>query len=414
MMKRRVVVTGLGIVSPVGTGVEKAWDAVCKGKSGIDYITKFDASPFPVKIAGEVKDFDPLCFMEKKELKKMDPFIQFALAASIMAMEDAGLKIDDSIADRVGVVVGAGLGGLSTIEKYHITLLEEGYKKISPFFIPMLITNLAPGQISIHFGARGPNLSSVTACATGSHCIGDAFKIIQRGDADVMIAGGTESTITPLALGGFIAMKALSTHNEEPSKASRPFDKNRDGFVLAEGAGVCVLEEMNFALQRGAKIYAEISGYGLNCDAYHISAPSPEGEGARRCMELALKDAGMKPQEIHYINAHGTSTQYNDLCETIAIKKVFGEHSKKLAVSSSKSMTGHALGGAGGIEAVFTVLSIYHQIVPPTINYETPDPQCDLDYVPNEARHAPIRAALSNSFGFGGTNATLVFKKFEP
>ena len=413
MEKKRVVITGLGMVTPLGTGVDKNWKAVCEGKSGIDRITKFDTTEYASKIAGEVKDFDPLEFLEKKEAKKMDPFIHYALASGKMAIEDAGLKIDESNADRIGVLVGAGLGGLATIEKYHALLLKEGPRKLSPFFVPMLIVNLAPGQISIYFRCKGPNSSVVTACATGNHSIGEAFRIIQRGDADAMIAGGAESTITPLAVGGFCAMKALSTRNDEPQKASRPFEKDRDGFVIAEGAGVLILEELGHALKRGAKIYAEIIGYGCNADAYHITAPSPDGEGAAKCMELTLKDAGLSYEEIEYINAHGTSTPLNDLSETVAIKRVFKDRAKKIPISSTKSMTGHLLGAAGGVEAIYTVLTLYYGIIPPTINYETPDPECDLDYVPNKARHQQVRVAMSNSFGFGGTNASLIFKKFE-
>lgn len=411
-MTRRVVVTGLGIISPLGIGIKENWQALCEGRSGIGPITRFDTTEYETKIAGEVKNFDPTSFLDRKEARKMDPFIHYALAAGIMAMEDSHLKIDQSNAERVGVLVGAGLGGLTTIEKYHSILLKEGPKKISPFFIPMLIVNLAPGQISIFFGAKGPNSSVVTACATGNHSIGEAYKIIQRGDADAMIAGGAESTITPLAIGGFNAMKALSTRNEEPQKASRPFEKDRDGFVVAEGAGILVLEELSHAVKRNAMIHAEIIGYGCNADAYHIAAPSPNGEGAARCMEITLKAAGIPYSEVDYINAHGTSTPLNDLSETMAMKTVFKEHTKKLMVSSTKSMTGHLLGAAGGVEAVFTILTMKEGIVPPTINYEVPDPECDLDYVPNVARKAKVRVAMSNSFGFGGTNAALVFKEF--
>ena len=413
MLKRRVVVTGLGMVSPLGTGVEKTWNALVQGKSGVGRITKFDTTRFDTQIAAEVKDFAPENFMDKKESRRMDIFIQYAMAAAIMAMEDSQLKIGPANAERVGVVVGAGLGGLTTIESFHKVLLEKGPGRISPFFIPMLIVNEAPGQISMRFGAKGPNSSVVTACATGNHNIGDSWKMIQRGDADAIITGGVESTITPLAVGGFNAMKALSTRNQEPEKASRPFDKDRDGFVMGEGSGIIILEELQHALNRGAKIYAEIIGYGLTGDAYHITAPAPDGEGAARCMAMALKDAGVHPEEIDYINAHGTSTDYNDLYETIAIKTVFKEHAKRVPVSSTKSMTGHLLGGAGGVEAIFTILTLYHGVIPPTINYETPDPQCDLDYVPNTARKANVRIALSNSFGFGGTNAVLIFRKFE-
>lgn len=413
-MSRRVVITGLGMVSPLGIGVEKTWQALIQGKSGVVRITKFDPTGFDTQIAAEVKDFVPENFMEKKEIKRMDIFIQYAMASAMMAMEDAQLPITPQNADRVGVVVGAGLGGLTTIESFHKILMEKGPGRISPFFIPALIVNEAPGQISIRFGAKGPNYSVVTACATGNHNIGDAWRMIQRDDADAIIAGGVEATITPLAVSGFNAMKALSTRNHEPEKASRPFDKDRDGFVMGEGCGIIILEEMNSALDRGAKIYAEIIGYGLNGDAYHITAPAPDGEGAARCMAMALKSAGISPEEVDYINAHGTSTDYNDLYETMAIKAVFKEHAKKLAVSSTKSMTGHLLGGAGGVEAIFTVLTIHRGVIPPTINYDTPDPECDLDYVPNVARMADVRVALSNSFGFGGTNAVLIFKKFEP
>ncbi len=413
-MRRRVVVTGMGMVSPLGTGVEKTWQALIQGKSGVARITKFDPTGFDTQIAAEVKDFVPENFMDKKELRRTDIFIQYAMASAAMALEDSQLKITPANADRVGVVVGAGLGGLTTIEFYHKVLLEKGPSRISPFFIPMLIVNEAPGQISMRFGAKGPNTSVVTACATGNHNIGDAWRIIERGDADAVIAGGVEATITPLAVSGFNAMKALSTRNQEPEKASRPFDKNRDGFVIGEGSGIIILEELQQALDRGAKIYAEIIGYGLTGDAYHITAPAPEGEGAARCMAMTLKSAGIQPEEVDYINAHGTSTEYNDLYETMAIKTVFKEHAKKLAVSSTKSMIGHLLGGAGGVEAIFTILTICQGIIPPTINYQTPDPGCDLDYVPNIARKAEVRVALSNSFGFGGTNAVLAFKKFEP
>jgi 3-oxoacyl-[acyl-carrier-protein] synthase II len=403
----------MGMVSPLGTGVEKTWQALIQGKSGVAGITKFDPTGFDTQIAAEVKDFVPENFMDKKELRRTDIFIQYAMASATMALEDSQLKITPANADRVGVVVGAGLGGLTTIEFYHKVLLEKGPSRISPFFIPMLIVNEAPGQISMRFGAKGPNTSVVTACATGNHNIGDAWRIIERGDADAVIAGGVEATITPLAVSGFNAMKALSTRNQEPEKASRPFDKNRDGFVIGEGSGIIILEELQQALDRGAKIYAEIIGYGLTGDAYHITAPAPEGEGAARCMAMTLKSAGIQPEEVDYINAHGTSTEYNDLYETIAIKTVFKEHAKKLAISSTKSMIGHLLGGAGGVEAIFTILTICQGIIPPTINYQTPDPGCDLDYVPNIARKAEVRVALSNSFGFGGTNAVLAFKKFE-
>jgi len=408
---RRVVITGVGVVSPLGSGNVKNWDALTAGRSGVGLITRFDASDMPVKIAGEVSDFNAEEYIDKKEIKKMDLFIQYSLAAAHYAMQDSGLVINDENAEQVGVLVGAGLGGLPSIERYHTLLNEGGFKKISPFFIPMLIINLAPGHISIKYGAKGPNLSSVSACATGTHSIGDAYHIIARGDADAMIAGGTESTVTPLGIGGFAAMKALSDNNDSPEKASRPFDKGRDGFVLAEGAGIVVMEEYESARKRGAKIYAEIVGYGLTCDAYHMTAPAPGGEGAARCMKMALKNAGVSPDQVTYINAHGTSTYFNDLNESLAIKSVFGEHANKLMVSSTKSMTGHLLGAAGGVEAVFTCMAMEKSVIPPTINYETPDPECDLDYVPNTARDAKIEYAMSNSLGFGGTNATLLFKK---
>ena len=411
-MDKRVVVTGMGMVSPLGIGVKENWEAICQGKSGIGPITRFDITDFPSKIAGEVKGFNPEDYVDKKETKKMDIFIHYALASGMMALKDSQLKIDESNADRVGVLVGAGLGGLSTIEKYHTILLEQGPKKISPFFIPMLIVNLAPGQISIYFGARGPNSSVVTACATGNHSIGEAARIIQRGDADAMIAGGAESTITPLAVGGFSSMRALSTRNSEPERASRPFEKDREGFVIAEGAGLLLLEELEHARKRGALIHAEIIGFGCNGDAYHISAPSPNGIGAARCMEVAMKDAKINYTDIDYINAHGTSTPLNDLSETMAMKTVFKDRAKKIPVSSTKSMTGHLLGAAGGVEAVFSILAIKNGIIPPTINYETPDPECDLDYVPNVPREAKVRTVMSNSFGFGGTNATLIFRAF--
>ena len=411
-MTKRVVATGLGMITPLGIGVEKTWEAICRGESGIGHITKFDTKDFPTRIAGEVKDFNPSDYIDKKEIKKMDTFIHYALASAIMAVEDSKLKITDEISERVGVLVGAGLGGLPSIEKYHDIYLKEGVRKISPFFIPMLIANLASGQISIKLGAKGPNSCVVTACATGTHAIGDAYKIIQRDDADIMIAGGAESVITPLGIGGFCAARALSTRNDEPQRASRPFDKDRDGFVMGEGAGIIILEEMDFALKRGAKIYAEVVGYGMSSDAYHITSPPPDGNGAVRCMKMALKDGGISPSWVNYINAHATST-FADSLETKAIKIVFGEHSHKLAVSSTKSMTGHLLGAAGGVEAIFTMLAIDKGIIPPTINYETPDPECDLDYVPNRARKSDVNIAMSNSFGFGGTNATIIFKKYE-
>ncbi len=409
---RRVVITGLGAVSPLGTGNQKNWNALVNGLSGIGTITRFDASNMPVKIAGEVNDFNAEQFIDKKEIKKMDLFIQYALAASHFAMEDSGLEITEENAERVGVLVGAGLGGLPTIEKYHSALLEGGYKKISPFFIPMLIINLAPGHISIKYGAKGPNVSSVSACATGTHSIGDAYHIVARGDADAMIAGGTEATVTPLGIGGFSVMRALSVRNNDPQKASRPFEKNRDGFIMGEGAGIVILEEYEAARKRGAKIYAEIVGYGLTGDAYHMTAPSEGGEGAARCMKMALKNAGVNPEQIGYINAHGTSTPFNDLNETMAIKTVFGDHAmNKLMVSSTKSMTGHLLGAAGGLEAVISCMAMDTGVIPPTINYEEPDPECNLDYVPNTAREVRVDYVMSNSLGFGGTNATLLFKR---
>ncbi|MCC6502468.1 MAG: beta-ketoacyl-ACP synthase II [Deltaproteobacteria bacterium] len=410
---RRVVVTGVGMVSPLGTGVEKSWSAAVEGRSGIRTITRFDITDFPVRIAGEVPDFDPALFIEKKEIKKMDTFIHYAVAAASMAFEDSGFKVTEENAERVGVYVGAGMGGLPAIEHWLGVLKEKGPDRVTPFFIPMVIINLASGQISIKIGAKGPNSCAVTACATGTHSIGDAYRLIQTDVADVMVAGGTESTITPLCVAGFNSMKALSTRNDDPTAASRPFDKDRDGFVVGEGSGIVVLEELESAKKRGAKIYAEVIGYGLNSDANHMTTPAPNGEGAARCMRMALRSAGVNPEEVDYINAHGTSTYYNDLYETMAIKTVFGEHARKLAISSTKGMTGHLLGAAGGVEAVFTVLSLKNGILPPTVNYTTPDPECDLDYVPNTARDAKPRVALSNSFGFGGTNGVLAFRSFE-
>jgi 3-oxoacyl-[acyl-carrier-protein] synthase II len=408
---RRVVVTGLGITSPLGTGLEKNWDALTNGRSGIGPITHFDATDFPVKFAGEVRDLSLDDFIDKKEARKMDLFIHYALAAATMALEDSGLEINQDNAERVGVVVGSGMGGLPSIEKYHGAFLEGGYRKISPFFIPMSIINLAAGQISIKHGAKGPNIAPVSACATGTHAIGDAFRMIQRGDADAVISGGAESTVCPLGIGGFSVMKALSTRNEDPLAASRPFDKNRDGFVMGEGSGIVILEEYESAKKRGARIYGEVLGYGLTADAYHLTAPSPGGEGAARCMRMALDTAGLNPEDVDYINAHGTSTPFNDLYETMAIKSVFGDHARKLMISSTKSMTGHLLGAAGGIEAIFSLLAIARGVVPPTINYTEPDPECDLDYVPNEARQSDLKVAISNSLGFGGTNATILFRK---
>jgi len=412
-LKRRVVVTGLGLVIPTGIGVETAWKNICEGKSGIGPLTRFDPNGFETKIAGEVKGFNPEFYIDKKEIKKMDLFIQYAIGATKEALDDARLAITPENCEQIGVIVGTGLGGLPTLEKYHKILLEKGPSRISPFFIPMLIANLASGQIAILFGPKGPNTCVVTACATGAHSIGDAFRTIVYGDAEAMIAGGTEANITPLTVGGFNAMKALSTRNDQPEKASRPFEKNRDGFVIAEGAGILVLEELQFALRRKARIHAELVGYGYTGDAYHITAPSPDGDGAIRCMKMAMKDAGLTPEGVDYINAHGTSTPLNDLTETLAIKKVFGSHAKKVPISATKSMTGHLLGAAGSTEAIFTVLAIRDGILPPTINYEEPDPQCDLDYVPNVARRKSIRTGMSNAFGFGGTNAALILKKFE-
>jgi 3-oxoacyl-[acyl-carrier-protein] synthase II len=411
-LRKRVVITGLGLVIPTGIGVETAWKNVCEGRSGIGRLTRFDPDGHETKIAGEVKGFNPENYIEKKEIKKMDLFIQYALGATKEALEDSQLKITPGNAEQVGVIVGTGLGGLPTIEKYHQVLLEKGPGRITPFFIPMLIANLASGQIAIQSGAKGPNSCVVTACATGAHCIGDAYRAIVYGDAKAIIAGGTEANITPLTIAGFNAMKAISTRNDEPEKASRPFEKNRDGFIVSEGAGILILEDLEFALNRGARIRAEIVGYGYTGDAYHITAPPPDGEGAARCMRMAIRDAGLKPEEIDHINAHGTSTPLNDTTETQAVKAVFGEHAKKIPVSATKSMTGHLLGAAGSTEAIFTILSLRDGILPPTINYEEPDPECDLDYVPNVARRTPIQVAMSNAFGFGGTNATLIFRKY--
>jgi 3-oxoacyl-[acyl-carrier-protein] synthase II len=413
MNKRRVVVTGLGVITPLGNSIQEFWEGLCAGRSGIGYITRFDTQNFPIKIAGEVKGFDPLQYIDKKEVKKMDTFIHYALAAGEMAIQDAGIKLDNLDKDRAGVIIGSEAGGLPAIEEEHKLLLEKGPKRISPFFIPSLLINLASGQISMRFGFRGPNLAVATACAAGTHAIGDAFRIIQRGDADLMITGGTEAEITPLALSGFNALKALSRRSKEPQKASRPFDKDRDGFVMGEGCGLLVLESLEHALRRGADIKAEIVGYGLTADAYHITSPSPGGKGAIRCMKMALSDAGLAPEDVDYINAHGTSTPLNDVIETAAIKAVFGKHAYRLAVSSTKSMIGHLLGAAGGVEAVATVLTIRNNLIPPTINYETPDPNCDLDYVPNKARPAEVNVALSNSFGFGWTIGCIIFKKFQ-
>ncbi len=409
---RRVVITGVGLVTPLGTGVEKNWQALIEGRSGISHVTRFDVTDFPTRIGGEIRDFHPEDFIEKKEIKKMDLFIQYAMAAAKMAMDESGLPITPENEDLVGVIVGVGIAGLSSIEEYHKVFLETRLKRVSPFFIPKLIANLAPGQISIRYGAKGINYTPTSACSSGAHAIGEAFRLIRLGEQDAVIAGGSEAALTPLGLGGFIALKAVSSRNDEPERASRPFDRNRDGFVMAEGAGILVLEELEQAKKRGAKIYAEMIGYGANADAHHMTAPSPEGEGAMRCMRLALRSGNIDPLEVDYINAHGTSTPYNDATETLAIKRVFGEHAARLAVSSTKSMTGHLLGAAGGVEGVFSALTLHHQHIPPTINYEEPDPECDLDYVPNTARRANIRVALSNSFGFGGTNACLAFRRW--
>ncbi len=410
---RRVVVTGIGLVSPLGCGIESNWEGLMEGRSGIGPITRFDTTGYATQIAGEVKDYHPEEFISKKELRKMDPFLQLGLGAARLGFEDARLTIDAGVADRAGVIMGCGLGGLHTIEEYHRVLLEAGPKKMSPFFIPMLIGNMASGLISIYHGCKGPNLSIQTACAAGTHAVGQAFHFIRNGLADIMATGGVESTVTPLAVSGFNAMRALSTRNDEPQKASRPFDRDRDGFVLGEGGAILILEEAERALERGARIYAELIGFGMSGDAFHMAAPAPDGEGAVRCMRNALEDASVRPEAVDYINAHGTSTDLNDKYETQAIKTVFGEHARKLAVSSTKSMTGHLLGAAGGLEAAYTVLTLDRQCIPPTINYENPDPDCDLDYVPNKPRTAKIRVAVSNSFGFGGTNGSLVFQRWH-
>jgi len=412
-LNRRVVITGIGLVSSLGIGTKANWDALVAGTSGVHRITKFDPSAFAAQIAAEVRGFDPLQFLDKKDVKKMDVFIQYAVAASQFAMDDAKLEVTAGNAESIGVFIASGIGGFTTIEREHKALLEGGPRKISPFFIPSAIINLAAGQVSIRFGAKGPNSATCTACSASAHAIGDAYEIIRRCDADAMIAGGSEAAITPMGVGGFAALRALSTRNDEPERACRPFDKDRDGFIIGEGAGVIVIEELEHALRRGATIYAEIVGYGMSADAYHMTAPSEDGDGGRRVMANAIRKGGITPEDVDYINAHGTSTPYNDKLETLAIKKAFGDHAYKLAISSTKSMTGHLLGAAGGLEAGITALSIYHQMVPPTINLDVPDPECDLDYVPHTSRSMPIRYALSNSFGFGGTNAALLFKKFE-
>jgi len=407
---RRVVVTGVGLVTPLGTGVEKNWEALMAGRSGIGPIKRFDVSDFPVRIAGEVHDFNPQDWIEKKDVKKMDLFIQYAMAVAEQAMRQAELKLDDSNADRAGVLFGVGIGGLLTIEENHLLFLDTRLKRITPFFIPKLISNLAPGQIAIRYGARGINLTTTSACASGSHAVGEAYRMIRDGYLDAAITGGSEAALTSLGLGGFIAMRALSQRNDTPEFASRPFDAERDGFVMSEGAAALILEEREAALKRGAKLLAEVAGYAANGDAYHMTSPSPEGEGAGRCMRLCLEDGELDPNEVDYINAHGTSTPQGDVAETQAIKHVFGERAARIAVSSTKSMTGHTLGAAGAIESVYTVLAMEHEMLPPTINYEHPDPECDLDYVPNKPRPAKIRLALNNSFGFGGTNTTLAFR----
>jgi 3-oxoacyl-[acyl-carrier-protein] synthase II len=411
-MARRIVVTGLGLVSAVGIGTEESWQSVRSGRSGIGPITRFDTAGFACTIAAEVKGFDPLQFIEKKELKKMGLFIQYALAAAEFAMKQAQLQITPETAERTGVFLGSGIGGFDVIEREHTELLKGGPRKISPFFIPASIVNLAAGHVSIRHGAKGPNSAPCTACSSSAHAVGDAYKAIARCDADVMICGGSEAAITPMGVGGFASMRALSTRNDEPGKACRPFDKDRDGFIIGEGAGVLILEELEFARRRGAPILAEIIGYGMSGDAFHITQPSEDGDGAFRAMRNALADAKLEPRQVDYINSHGTSTPFNDRLETLAIKRLFGEHAYKLAVSSTKSMTGHLLGGAGGLEAGFSVLALRDQIIPPTVNYETPDPDCDLDYVPNTARPRPLETVLSNSFGFGGTNAALLFKRY--
>ena len=412
-MNRRVVITGLGLVTPVGIGVEQTWKSLCAGKSGIAQITRFDTTDYQTKIAAEVKDFTPEDFMSKKDAKRVEPFIAFALAATRMAVDDSGLIIDSSNEYRIGAITGCGLGGLRFMEDTVLRVSNQGPKRVSPFFIPMMIGNMAPGMISILFGAKGPNSSLATACAAGTHAVGNSFKLIQNGAADAMITGGTEAVISPSCVAGFNSMKALSTRNDEPEKASRPFDRDRDGFVVGEGGGILILEALDHALARDARIYAEVTGYGMTGDGFHMTSPPPDGNGAVRCMQAAIEDAGFDSDEINYINAHGTSTELNDLYETRAIKSVFKDHAYSLAVSSTKSMTGHLLGGAGGVETVFTALTVYHDLIPPTINYENQDEECDLDYVPNTAREAKVENAMTNSFGFGGTNGTLILSKYK-
>jgi 3-oxoacyl-[acyl-carrier-protein] synthase II len=410
---RRVVVTGLGALTPLGNTTEEFWSALTQGKSGIGPITRFDATGYPTRIAGEIRGFDESRYIDKKEARRLDPYLKYAIATSVMAVEDAALDPGRVDATRFGVLIGSGIGGITTLIEGEDTRREKGPDRVSPFVVPMLIINMAAGLVSMRFGAKGPNSSIVTACATGNHAIGDAFKIIERGDADVMIAGGAEAMIVPLTIAGFCSMKAMSTRNDAPEKASRPFDAGRDGFVCGEGAGIVVLEALEHAVRRDARIYAEVVGYGMTGDAHHMTAPDPDGDGATRAMQLALADGGVDPGAVGYINAHGTSTPYNDRFETLAIKRAFGDHARRLAVSSTKSMTGHLLGAAGGVEAVATTLALHHGLLPPTINYETPDPECDLDYVPNQARKVDVEYALSNAFGFGGTNATLAFRRYR-
>jgi 3-oxoacyl-[acyl-carrier-protein] synthase II len=406
-------VTGLGAITPLGTGVQKTWEALLKGVSGIGPIDRFDARAYDSQIGAQVRDFDPHDYLERKEVKRIDRFAQFAVAGAVMAIEDAGLTMTPEVAERTGCLLGVGLGGLATLEQNHEKLIRLGPDRVSPMLWPMMIPNMAPGQVCLRFGLHGPNSVVSTACAAGTHAIGDAYRLIQHGQADAMVTGGCEAGLTPLSLAGFCSMRALSTRNADPQRASRPFDADRDGFVMGEGGGVLVLEELEQARQRGASIYAEVLGYGMSADAYHVTQPDPEARGVVLCMQRTLQDAGLAPHEVDYINAHGTSTPYNDRCETLAIRNVFGEHAYRLAVSSTKSMTGHLFGGAGGVEAVFSVMSIVHSAMPPTINLETPDPECDLDYVPNQARYEPVRVAMSNSFGFGGTNASIIFAKYQ-
>ncbi|MBU7005479.1 beta-ketoacyl-ACP synthase II [Phosphitispora fastidiosa] len=412
-MDKRVVVTGVGMVTPVGTGRDKFWDSIVNGRSGIVPITRFDAHQLPTRIAGEIRDFDPLDYLDKKEARRMDRYTHFAIAATNIALEDAGIQPDQLEKERVGILLGSGVGGIETVENQARVLIEKGPGRISPFFVPMMIANIAGAQVAISYGFKGPNLTSVSACASSTNSIGEAFRLIQRGEVDVMVTGGTEAPIIPLAMAGFCSMKAMSTRNDAPEKASRPFDRERDGFIMGEGAGVLILESLDHALARNARIYAELAGYGVTCDAYHITASDPEGEGAARAMELALRDAGIDPGEVDYINAHGTSTPVGDISETKAITKVFREHARDIAISSTKSMTGHLLGAAGGIETIICALVIVNSIIPPTINYEHPDPECDLYYVPNKAVSRNVKVAMSNSFGFGGHNATVVVKKYE-